>query len=114
MTRPLLKPWLLFVTFWVILMMVQAHAVDWVTTDGKLYQNVSVIKVEDDAVTILHKNGGALVPLDKLPPDLQKRFHYDPVKAKIAAAARAKQDAANAVALEAEKEQAANLKKQKS
>src|SRR5271163_2903287 len=99
MTRPVfdLKPCLLIISFWGILMMIHAQAVDWVTTDGKTYQNVSVVKVEADAVTILHKYGGALVPLDKLPPDLQKKFHYDPVKAKIAAEARAKEDAENAL-----------------
>jgi hypothetical protein len=115
MSRPLLdlKPRLLIFSFWMVLMMVQAHAVDWVTTDGKIYHDVLVVKVEADAVTILHNDGGALVPLDKLPPDLQKKFHYDPVKAKIAAQARAKQEAADAQALQVEKDAADKLKQQK-
>jgi hypothetical protein len=37
-----------------------------------------------------------------LPPDLQKRFNYDPVKAKAAADARVQNEAKNAVALQAE------------
>ncbi|MCE0497927.1 MAG: hypothetical protein LV481_08295 [Methylacidiphilales bacterium] len=115
MIRPLfgLKPLLLVIGFWIVLTMVRAQAVDWVTTDGKTYHNVLVVKVEDDAVTILYENGGALVPLDKLPPDLQKRFHYDPVKAKIAAQARAKRDAEDALALQKEKDEADKLKQQK-
>jgi hypothetical protein len=89
-----------------------AFAEDWTTTDGTNYQNVRVVRVEDDAVTILYKDGGALVFLNKLPPALQDRFDYDPVKAKIAAEARAKSDAENAVALQKEIEQAASMKRQ--
>src|SRR5271170_6058328 len=79
-----------------------ALAEDWKTTDGMVYQDVRVMKVEDDAITILYKDGGALVPLVKLPPALQQRFDYDPAKAKIAAAARAKEESVNAKALQAE------------
>ena len=89
-----------------------AFAEDWTTTDGTVYQNVRVVKVEDDAVTILYKEGGALVPLLKLPPQLQKKFDYDPVKAKIAADARVIADAENAKLLQAEIEEADRLKKQ--
>jgi len=87
-------------------------AEDWTTTDGTKYQDVKVVRVEDDAVTILYKDGGALVFLNKLPPMLQDRFDYDPVRAKAAAEARAKADAANAIALQIEIEKAAKLKRQ--
>jgi hypothetical protein len=115
MTRPVLnlKPLLLILGFWMTLTMVRAYADDWYLSDGKIYRDVLVVKVEDDAVTILHKAGGALVPLDKLPAYLQKKFHYDPVKAKIAAAARAKREAADARALEKEKTEAEKLQEQK-
>ncbi len=83
---------------------------DWTTTDGTHYQNVRVVRVEDDAITILYKDGGALVPLMKLPPSLQQKFDYDPVKAKVAAEARAKADAENAKQLQAEIELANKLK----
>ena len=79
-----------------------AFADDWTTTDGTKYQNVQVIRVEDDAVTIIYKDGGALIPFLKLPPTIQKRYAYDPAKAKVAADARAKEDAENAKALQAE------------
>lgn len=84
----------------------------WTTTDGKTYQDVKVVRVEDDAVTILCKDGGALVPITKLPPSLQKRFSYDPAKAKVAAAARSEQEAQNAKQLQAEIDQAQKLKQQ--
>ena len=87
-------------------------AEDWVTTDGKTYQSVKVIRVQDDAVTILCKDGGALVPLAKLSPTLQKRFSYDPAKAKAAADARAAADAENAKQLQSEIDLAQQLKKQ--
>ena len=85
-------------------------AEDWTTTDGTKYQNVRVIRVEDDAVTIIYKDGGALVFLYKLPPALQQKFDYDPVKAKIAAERRSKDDAENAAELQKEIEQAEIVK----
>ena len=88
-----------------------ALAEDWVTTDGTKYENVRVILVEDDAITIIYKNGGALVPLFKLPPAIQQKYGYDPVKAKIAAEARSKADAENAAALQREIEQAEIVKR---
>jgi len=88
-----------------------ALAEDWQTTDGVKYENVRVIRVEDDAVTIIYKDGGALVFLYKLPPALQQKFDYDPVKAKIAAERRAKDDADNAAALQKEIEQADVVKR---
>lgn len=87
------------------------RAEDWTTIDGKVYQNVTVLHVEPDAVTILHKDGGALVPLELLPDDLQKRFHYDPTKAKAAADERMQQEIADARALRAERAQLANQRK---
>ncbi len=86
-------------------------AEDWTTTDGTKYENVRVIRVEDDAVTILYKDGGALVPLFKLPPTLQQKFDYDPVKAKIAAEKRAQEDADNAKEMQAEIERAEVVKR---
>ncbi len=94
-----------------VLFSLSARAEDWTTTDGIHYQNVRVIRVEDDAITILYKDGGALVPLHKLPPALQQRFDYDPVKAKIAADARMKADAESARELQAEIELADRLKR---
>ena len=96
-----------FLALIIALMVLPLHAEDWKTTDGTVYQDVKVIKVEDDAVTILYEDGGARIPLAKLPPDLQKKFSYDPVKAKAAADARAKADAENAKNLQAEKDLAA-------
>ena len=86
------------------------RAEDWTTTDGKIYKDVKVLQLEDDAVTILDSDGGALVPLATLTPDLQAKFKYDPDKAKVAAAARATADANNPSAMEAERVQAAKLK----
>lgn len=86
----------------IVLPTASLRADDWKTADGKVYQAVQVIAADPDAVTILYKDGGALVPLVNLPPDIQKQFNYDPAKAKAAAEARAKDDEANAKALQAE------------
>jgi hypothetical protein len=67
---------------------------------------VRVIKLEPDAVTILHRDGGALIPLIMLPEELQKKFNYDAPVAKAAAVARQEADLENARALRAEHQQA--------
>jgi hypothetical protein len=101
----------IILAFSLVLTSTSAFAEDWMTTDGTKYENVKVIRVEDDAVTILYKDGGALIPLFKLPPALQQKFKYDPAKAKTAAEARSKSDADNAKELQAEMEQAAKVKR---
>jgi hypothetical protein len=78
------------------------RAEDWTTIDGKVYPQVKVIKVEPDAVTILYRDGGALIPLIKLPEDLQAKFHYNASIAKAAADARERAEFENARALRAE------------
>src|SRR5450755_801049 len=88
---------------------IRLRAEDWTTSDSKVYQNVTVVKSEPDAITILYRDGGALVPLEKLPAILQQRFNYDPAKAKIAADERVKADAASAQALQIETAQAKKL-----
>jgi hypothetical protein len=50
----------------------------WTTSDGKSYQNVVVTKVEPDTVTISHSLGVAHIPINLLPPDIQKKLNYDP------------------------------------
>lgn len=102
---------MLFLAFALALCSTDGFAEDWTTTDGTKYQNVRIILVEDDAITILYKDGGALIPLFKLPPSLQQRFNYDPVKAKAAMEARSKADAENAKALQAEMELADKVKR---
>ncbi len=64
----------------------------WTTSDGKVYHNVVVTKIEPDAVTILDDDGGALVPIATLPPDIQTLLGYDPAAAAAASAQRAKDD----------------------
>jgi hypothetical protein len=73
----------------------RGEAEDWNTTDGRHFEDVSVVKVEDDAVTILSKDGGARLPLSVLPADLQARFNFDPVKAAAAAAKREMEEQAS-------------------
>lgn len=92
----------LFLIFTLLTASVPASAEDWTTSDGTCYKNVRVIRVEDDAITIIYKDGGALVPIFKLPAPLQERFDYNPAKAKAAAEARQKADAQNARELQAE------------
>jgi hypothetical protein len=52
-----------------------------ITVDGTTYSNVTWRTVTPATVTIFHETGVASLPLDKLPPELQQRFGYDPQKA---------------------------------
>lgn len=66
------------------------HAEDW-TVCGKTYQNVIVLKIEPDLVSIAYSGGMGRIALCDLNPDLQNKFGYSPDASKIAAKAREKQ-----------------------
>ncbi len=102
----------IFLALTLALLSTPLFAEDWTTSDGTVYQNVKVVRVEDDAITVIYKDGGALIPLVKLPESLRKQYGYDPVKAKAAAEARSKADADNAKQLQAEMELSNKMKKQ--
>ncbi|HUI05405.1 MAG TPA: hypothetical protein VL486_00205 [Verrucomicrobiae bacterium] len=51
-----------------------------ITIDGVTYENFRWGTVTPTTVSIFHQTGVATVPLADLPPDLQKRFGYDPKK----------------------------------
>jgi hypothetical protein len=67
-------------------------AEDW-TVNGKTYHNVTVSKVEPDSVHIMFDGGIGSLKLSDLTPELQKRFNYDPAKAKAAEEAEAERHA---------------------
>jgi hypothetical protein len=48
------------------------------TLDARTYHNCKVLKVEADGVTFSHDDGITKVLYPFLPPNLQKRFNYDP------------------------------------
>ncbi len=52
-----------------------------ITVDGITYSNVTWRTVTPATVSIFHQTGVASIPLEKLPPELQKRFGYDTQKA---------------------------------
>jgi hypothetical protein len=49
--------------------------------EGVRYENIRWGRPTPASITIYHKNGAAKIPLEKLPPYLQKRFNYDAIKA---------------------------------
>jgi hypothetical protein len=69
-----------------------SHGEDWICTDGAVYRDVTVTQVEDDAVTIRFARGAALIPLVKLPPTLQAKFNYDPIKGEAGRNLRSKRE----------------------
>ncbi|MGD1020757.1 MAG: hypothetical protein ABSA12_15700 [Verrucomicrobiia bacterium] len=52
-----------------------------ITVDGVTYSNVTWRTVTPGTVTIFHETGVASISLEKLPPELQHRFGYDPQRA---------------------------------
>lgn len=80
-----------------------------ITVDGIIYSNVTWRGVTPATVSILHKTGVASIPLEKLPPELQKRFSYNPKKA---ADYRAAERSAEATRQEARRKQLAAQEKE--
>jgi hypothetical protein len=84
-----------------------------ITVAGVTYSNVVFGRVSPAWVSIRHSTGAASIPLEKLPPELQKRFGYDPNKAadyraqELAAAQRRKAEAQANERLRQEREAAA-------
>ena len=64
-----------------------------VTVDGVTYEDVRWGNVTPSAVTLFHRTGVASIPLEKLPPELQQQFGYDPKKAAEYRAAEAEAQA---------------------
>ena len=52
-----------------------------ITVDGVTYRNVRFERATPASVTIFYTTGVATIPLEKLPPEFQKRFGYDPQQA---------------------------------
>src|ERR1039458_4763768 len=50
------------------------------TVGGITYSNVTFGAVTPSWVSIRHSTGAASIPLGELPPELQKKFGYDPQK----------------------------------
>jgi hypothetical protein len=50
----------------------------WQTPDGKTYQNVVITHLSSTEVAITHAEGVAHIPLDALPPDVQRELAYTP------------------------------------
>ena len=51
------------------------------TIGGNVYKSAKLVKIEPDGISILDSDGGAKIPFDKLSPDLQQKFGYDPQQA---------------------------------
>jgi hypothetical protein len=59
------------------------------TTDSQTYQAVVLREVLPSEVAFTHSAGAGRVPMEKLPPDLQRKFLYDPEEVKQEAEAKA-------------------------
>jgi len=77
---------------------------DWVWTTSKgVFRDIQIVKIEADCVTIIHRDGGGLVPISELPLDIRRQLNYNPDAAAAAAAQRQQDDIASEKALEKER-----------
>jgi len=53
-----------------------------ITVDRVTYSNITWRTVTLATVSIMHSTGAATIPLEKLPPELQQRFNYNPDRAR--------------------------------
>jgi hypothetical protein len=60
----------------------------WLASDGKIYNNVVITKIEADRVTVRNSDGEATINIALLPYSIQKLLNYDPELAAQAAAKR--------------------------
>jgi hypothetical protein len=58
-----------------------ALADDFKTIYGKEYKNVTVSRVEPDGIVITFSGGIVKIPFTELPPEIQKKYGYDPTTA---------------------------------
>jgi hypothetical protein len=56
-----------------------ARAEDIKTVTGKEYKNVKISRAEPDGLVVIASYGIIKIPFADLPPDLQQKYHYDPV-----------------------------------
>ena len=74
-------------------------ALDITTPEGRTYRDCTISEVEPDGLRIIHADGAARIPYEKLPTDLQKRY-FDPVK--VAAYREVAAEAQRVAAIKAE------------
>jgi S1-C subfamily serine protease len=72
------------------------------TLDGKVYKDVKILSKTSTAISILYQDGGAQIAVINLPPELQKKYGFDPLTAKKNA-----DDEAARLAKQAQEEKAA-------
>jgi len=106
---------LLVLLFPVLLAAEDEKLAELVTLDGKLYQGVTIRKVEPDGLSILHAAGTAKVPFEKLSTELREKYGYDETAAaahrKQLAETQRKQAAAEKAAADKRKKEAAKAAK---
>ena len=94
------------------LMVIPVCAEDW-NVKGKDYHNVKVTDIADDSVAVIYDGGIGHFNLSDLSSDLQKRFNYDPIKAKQAIEEKARHEAQVAAEMLPALQEAADYKAQR-
>jgi len=63
--------------FILVLTLTFVRADDLTLSDGTIYKNAKIVSHDKTNITILYADGGATLPIAKLPADLQKKFGFD-------------------------------------
>jgi hypothetical protein len=64
------------VVIWAVLFVSLTFSEDFKTTNGKLYKDAAVIRVEGDGLVLKTEAGISKVYFTELPPEVQERFHW--------------------------------------
>lgn len=65
-----------------LLLISSAIAEDIKTNDGKEYKDVTILGADPDALRIMYPSGVTRITFENLPKEIQKKYNYDPIKAK--------------------------------
>jgi len=75
---------LLSIFFLLMVFLPLANGEDWTTTNGTTYNDVTIVSVDSDSVTIRDQNGQDIVSIKDLPLKIQKKLRYLDAKTKDA------------------------------
>jgi hypothetical protein len=79
------KPWQITLVILAALSVSLALAEDFKTTKGQEYKDANVSRVEPDGIVIKFSGGIVKIPFTELPPEIQRKYGYDPKPSSTAA-----------------------------
>lgn len=89
----LLIPATLLICVWLAAYAGQLSAIDFTTTAGRSFKNVTISRIEPDGIVVITRTGVIKLYFTELPQEIQQKYGFDPVKAEAFQAAEAQRRA---------------------